>query len=252
MILRASLPMYMLPGTAADWARLWRAVAAHLRSAGLDPPTRLHRPTDLARHWRDPLVLLSQTCGLPYDAALRDHVHLVGAFDFGLPECPPGFYRSHLVVRAGERRSADTLLRAGRVAINEPHSQSGFGAIRASLAGRPPDLRTGAHLLSVRAVQQGQADIAAIDAVSWRLMRRQARLTAGLTVRAATAPTPAPPLISARASWAKLARHAVAQGILECPAETRLRLGLRGLVPVRPQDYAGMATGSPWGEATLG
>ncbi|MGR3435070.1 MAG: hypothetical protein ACU0CO_09310, partial [Shimia sp.] len=78
----ASLPMYWRASTQAAWRRLWAHMQARLPLPDLTPPEGL--PADWYAHWRDPALVLSQTCGLPFRTALRGAVTYVGTPDFGL------------------------------------------------------------------------------------------------------------------------------------------------------------------------
>ena len=79
----------------------WSEIRRHLGHG----PDRMVRPDDLWPVWRAPDLLLAQTCSLPYRQHLANDVTYVGTPDFGLPGCPPGHYRSAMVVRTGERTS---------------------------------------------------------------------------------------------------------------------------------------------------
>ncbi len=68
----AILPMYDFPWTAAANDALWAAISARLDEAGIEAPKALTRGGDLDAHWRDPRLLLGQTCGYPYLTRLKD------------------------------------------------------------------------------------------------------------------------------------------------------------------------------------
>lgn len=233
----ASLPMYDLPGVRADWAALWGRARPFLLRAGIPAPVQLSRPSDVLPHWSDPRLVLSQTCAPPWRDGLRRHMAVVGAFDFGLPGCPPGWYRSHLVVRHSEVRSPRLLLEQGRVAINGTDSHSGYGSLVA--LGHPPrqPLVTGAHVNSVRALKAGLADIAAIDAVTWRYLKRVPGRLSGLRIVGHTAPHPGTPVILSRRFDPDAAWGALSDGLARLPQPARARLGMRALVPLRDADY---------------
>ena len=233
----ASLPMYDLPGVRADWDALWAAARPALTHAGIPAPAKLSRPIDLHRHWNDPRLVLSQTCAPPWRDGLHRHTAVVGAFDFGLPGCPPGWYRSHLVVRDDECRPVGALRDRGRVAINGYDSYSGHGSLVA--LGHPPraPLVTGAHVNSVAALRLGAADIAAIDAVSWRFLSRLPGRLSGLRIVGHTRPHPGTPVILSRKYDPHAARAAIAAAVALLPVSARARLGLRGLVPLGDRDY---------------
>ena len=71
----------------------------------MEAPEGLQRdPDDLWSQWTSPDLVFSQTCGFPYRARLHGSVTLIGTPDFGVEDCPPGYYRSVLVARADDPR----------------------------------------------------------------------------------------------------------------------------------------------------
>ena len=200
----ASLPMYDADPQAVDaW---WAAISRALRARGLpDVPGALARPQELAAHWRDPRLVLSQTCGYPLVTGLAGDVQVVGAFRYTAPGCVGVEYRSHLVARLGDAESVEGF-RGRAVAINSYDSHSGWNALRglvAPLSRRGAffgeEVITGSHRRSLAAVQSGSADIAAIDCVSLAaLRRREPEALRGLQVVGSTALGPGLPLITAK------------------------------------------------------
>jgi ABC-type phosphate/phosphonate transport system substrate-binding protein len=170
--------------------------------------------------------------------ALAGRVELVGAVDHALEGCPPGWYRSAVVVRADDPRETLAAFRGGRLAVNGTDSQSGWGAIlhhAAPLAeaGRffGAVLVSGAHAASVPMVAAGQADLAAIDAVSWRYARRFLPEAGRLRVLMLTDPTPGLPYIAAKGTDTRPHAAALAAaGAVEA-------LGLAGFVRLVAGDY---------------
>jgi len=201
----AALPMYDWPEVRRHTDALWRALAGALKERGLRPPVRLDRRREMRALWRDPRLLLGQTCGLPYVRELRTSVQLLVTPCYGVPGCDGPTYRSLVVTRASEQAGALEGLRGRRLAFNSRHSQSGYSALRSLVAplsrgGRffGTTLETGGHRASLRAVADGRADLCAVDAVCWALARRHDPETAErLTVIAQTPPTPGLPLICA-------------------------------------------------------
>src|SRR3546814_12893252 len=69
--MRASLPMYDLPGLEAATDAWWAGLAAAFRAEGLHQvPERLTREGGHAALWTAPDLLFSQTCGYSLAAAL--------------------------------------------------------------------------------------------------------------------------------------------------------------------------------------
>ncbi|MBS0123229.1 phosphate/phosphite/phosphonate ABC transporter substrate-binding protein [Thetidibacter halocola] len=240
----ASLPMYDLPPLQQANDRLWQAIRAALCWG----PPRLDRFIGVWEAWRSPVLVLSQTCSLPYRTALHGQVALVGSPDFGLPGCAPGQYNSVLVAREDDNRPPAVLL-AARVAVNERLSQSGYAALwQAAQAhgARPSEVvLTGAHAASVKAVAEGRADIAAIDAQTWRLLSLYDPGAQCLREIERTQPTPAMPYITALRHDPAELLAAMRQAVDALDAPTRMRLGLRGVVPVQPMDFLALETPPP-------
>ncbi len=175
-------------------------------------------------------VALSLTCGAPLRNQFAAHLHVIGALDFGVSET--GFYYSEVL---GAWPEKGTKL---RVAVNDRGSQSGFHALmhwlEENFKGGEMEMRSsGAHVNSMAMVAAGEADICAIDAVSYRFaIEADARLAA-LPVLAKTAPSPALPLVTSHEEWVEPLRVAVAVAIENAPQA----LGLKSLVSLRLEDY---------------
>ncbi len=235
----ASLPMYATPRTAGADARLWSSIATHLRHAGHGAPATLSLASgDLLGHWTDPALVLSQTCGRPYKDHLHGRVQLVGTPDYGVPGCPPGHYRSLVIARADDPRSDISEFAGAVFAFNDPGSQSGWAALAAE---RPeiltgPGLRTGSHRASTRAVREGRADFAAIDAVTLRHLTAASEAT-GVKIIHGTEPRPGLPFITALSQDAAAIAQAVTEAIAALDKTDQATLGLRALVAIPAEEY---------------
>lgn len=238
----ASLPMYDLPDCRPANDRYWALIRDRLRSAGLAAPDALSRGMpDFMAHWQRPDLVLSQTCGYPFRAMLQGKVTLIGTPDFGLEGCPPGYYRSLFVVRAGDARGDMAAFKDARFAYNDAMSQSGWAAAQTHAAGLgfrfKPALQTGGHALSARAVLDGVADIAAIDAMTWRLLQRNDAGMAGLRVVGRSDPTPCLPYIAALGAKHRRVFDAVAAAVVALDAVDRELLGIQRLLYIPPVAY---------------
>lgn len=248
----AALPMYDRPETAAANDRLWAGIRDALRAAGRAAPEALHRGGDLWRIWQAPDLVLAQCCGLPYRARLHARVQLIATPDYGVAGCPPGHYRSVLVIRDEDRRDRLEAFAGARLAVNDALSQSGWAAPWAHAAARGIALQpvgpTGSHAASAAAVAKGRAEIAALDAVSWALMRRAGDPAAArLRVLEATAPTPGLPLIAGPDADAVLWRTACRAGLTALEAADRATLMLRDLVEIPTAAYRAVPLPpAPW------
>lgn len=235
----ASLPMYAFPRTEAAEARLWAGIRDRLREAGIVAPDALTRdPGDLLAHWTDPGLILSQTCGRPYKSHLHGRVHLVGTPDYGLQGCPPGYYQSLVIARADDPRDDLHTFRTARFAFNDEGSQSGWAALAAEAPEvlHGPRVPTGSHRASTRAVREGRADFAAIDAVTFRHLT-EASETEGLRIVHATTPRPGLPLITNARQDPNAIFSATAEAIAALDRADSDRLGLRGLIRIPAEDY---------------
>ena len=237
----ASLMMYQHPQLLEAHNRYWQLIRNNLREAGLDSPETLSQDTEEFTVWKHPELVLSQTCGMPYRTWLHDTVALVGTPDFAVTDCPPGYYRSALVVRADDSRATLDEFQQATFAYNQTFSQSGYAAPFWHL--KPLGfwfenrLHTEQHLESARAVAEGRADIASLDAVSWRLALRYEPFTAGLRVIEWTKPTPGLPLITAKRHDPAVIFMAVERAIAQLTDEDRGLLGIKGLMRIAEEDY---------------
>ncbi|UYV38818.1 PhnD/SsuA/transferrin family substrate-binding protein [Rhodobacteraceae bacterium D3-12] len=238
----ATLAMYDRAETAPANDAFWSAIRAALG----DGPAALTRGDDLWALWQSPDLLLGQTCGLPFRARLHGHVTLVGTPDYGLPGCAPGYYNSVFVARDD---TPLTARKGQRFAYNEPLSQSGWAApaLHMQALGITPGAfsQTGAHRASARAVAEGHADFAALDALSWAMIRAHDPFAADLHVIDATAPTPGLPFITALGRDPAPLRAAITTAINTLPDAHRSALHLRGLTTISEQDYLAMPTPPP-------
>ena len=195
-----SLPMYQ-PESAATRALLQ---AIQQRLANYSLPARPVFPRgDLLSHWRQDNMLLSQCCGFPLMTALAE-VQVVGCFHYSAEGCDGSHYRSALVVRQQDKGATLAAFRGRRAACNAIDSQSGYNALRYSIAPLAQNgaffsqvKLTGSHRQLLAEIASGAADIAAIDAVSWALFQRdEPTLASELAVIGWTPLTPGLPLIA--------------------------------------------------------
>ena len=199
-----SIAMYE-PGGAAN-AALWDGLRAYLAADGVnDLPEDLTVPADYETTWLDPHLLLSQTCGYPLRHRLERRVRYVGTPVYEVDGTDGPFYRSAIVVRAGDPAEALVELRGRRAAYNGLTSQSGYNAFRDLVAplarhGRffANVIETGSHAASLRAVIADKADIAAIDPVSLAL--EPAEIRKAIKVIGWSEATPGLPYITGAAS----------------------------------------------------
>ncbi|WP_119165885.1 phosphate/phosphite/phosphonate ABC transporter substrate-binding protein [Algihabitans albus] len=248
----ASLPMYDLPELRWATDRVWQAVSGRLRIGGFaEAPAALTRTLSLAETWSDPDLLLSQTCGYPLTHAFAGRLSLVAVplYDAEGCESESRFgptYRSAIVVRVDDSAEAPADLKDRRAAINDWDSQSGMSALRALVAplaegGRffSEVIETGGHAVSVEAVAEGRADVAAIDCVTWALLGDvRPRALESLRVLTWSVRAPALPFVTSPGRAAQAARIGGAlTEAMEDPALTEALAALR-LIAVAPPERA--------------
>ena len=237
----ATLSMYDWPGQSVHWDAFWGHLRDALRDRGMDAPENLTRDGSLWDHWENPGLILGQTCGMPYRQRLHGKVHLVGTLDHALPDAPAGYYYSVLVARADTR--GDILdFNNKTLAYNGLDSESGWAAAQNHAARHgfrfTRKLHTGAHRDSARAVAEGRADIAAIDAETWRLVCAYLPvITENLSVLAATAPTPGLPLITSQQNDPEAVLSAVEDALEAADPLSLEALHVEGIVRIPAADY---------------
>jgi ABC-type phosphate/phosphonate transport system substrate-binding protein len=169
----ASLPMYDFVEVRVALDTLWSAIAARLDDRSV--PLTLSHAADVHALWHAPDLVLSQSCGWPLIAELEGKVRTIGALTYDVPSARGHLYRSRIVMRADRsgQRDPEQLT----AAVNSFESLSGWLSLVRSfhaLDGTWPGdvVVTGAHVDSLVAVAAGDADIAAIDAVTFALVQR--------------------------------------------------------------------------------
>jgi ABC-type phosphate/phosphonate transport system substrate-binding protein len=205
----AALPMYDLPHLQAANDALWRAVGARLTANGVhDVPRELSRGIPVATLWRHPRLLLAQTCGYPLITSLRDAVKVVGTPIYRAPGCQGASYRSAIVVSTTSAAATLGDLRGSRCAVNDPASNTGMNLLRAMIAplagGRSFFRRvlwSGSHRKSLAMIVRDEADVAAIDCVTFEHLRNlEPALTSAVRVIGWTDASPGLPLVTASAT----------------------------------------------------
>ena len=93
----AALGMYPFAHLRDAYDRLWSSVRSRLDVD--DAPASLSWDADVHASWRDPGLVLGQTCGWPLVTKLDGAVAVVGSFDVVAPFAHDGRYRSVIVAR---------------------------------------------------------------------------------------------------------------------------------------------------------
>jgi ABC-type phosphate/phosphonate transport system substrate-binding protein len=245
----AALPMYDFPEIAAANDALWRRIAEGLRAKKVDAPGALSRKGDLMALWRDPGLIFAQTCGYPFATTLRGAVVPIATPQYAFPGCDGAEHCSFIVCSARDPRRELAAFRGAVAAVNSWDSNTGMNLFRATIAplagGRPffsDGIVTGSHMGSLEAVAQGRVALAAIDCVTFGLLRRcRPWLVAGIAVVAESPGSPGLPFV-ASAHHPEATIAAVREALFEALADPALAgalsaLGLEGARVLAADDY---------------
>ncbi len=239
----ASLPMYDTEPLRAANDVLWEGIGQELKNFGLQPPLRRSDMEFGCDSSNLDSLYFTQTCREPYRRCLAAHVTLVGTPDYGVSGCPPGYYNSVIVVRHLTGTSCKHSLDGATAAINHRVSWSGYRALMAFAKTANIEFSghvyTGSHLRSAVAVLDGRADIAAIDAISFRygIELEEGSPYKRLHQLAVTKPSPGLPFVARKNSNREIWFTAIRNAIWSLPDEVRGILAIRDLVWIPEDDY---------------
>jgi len=240
-----ALPMYDWPEIRSETDQFYSLLRDSLLDRGFTPPGQLDRATDLMTLWTSPNLLLAQTCGMPLVTRLSERVSVVGTPAYDI-DCSAGQYFSVLVVHRDSPVRELSDLYGGRFACNDTGSQSGFAAPMHHLLKQVPTVPasvkrrlTGGHRASIQRVARGEANFAAIDAVTWAHARRHEPAAEHLRVLTRTLPTPGLPVITAQRPAREVHRLylAVVDAMAALNEPVRDALLLLGFSQTRLRDY---------------
>lgn len=206
-VLTAALPMYDWDEEKLSNDHFWQKLRHAFQPTALAIPEKLERSQETFKVWTDPALLFAQTCGLPYLEHLQSLVQILGVPVYPYEGCRNYEYSSRLVVRSSDTRQSIEEFKNSRLAINEYGSQSGCNAVRLMLhtsALEPSFFQSvsisGSHRQSIRLVSSDEADLCAIDPISWHLAKQHdPEVVAKLNVIDETPYTPGLPFICSNA-----------------------------------------------------
>jgi ABC-type phosphate/phosphonate transport system substrate-binding protein len=246
---KIGLPMYY-GVAAADHSELLHQIADQFAAHGLTEPIEVVTEVgDLDEFWLRRDLLLGQACGFPLMTRLAGKVTLLGTLGYAFPGCEGHCYRSFILVRADSGLYTLKDLQGRIAAVNQWHSHSGMNAFRLALApharrGRHFSrvIESGSHRASLSLLQRREADVAAIDCITYGYLRRHTpQALDGVRVLHETASMPGLPLLSslqAGDSLYQLARTVLAKILQTGPGDgAAKRLGLTGFTETRMSDY---------------
>ena len=159
----ASLPWYDSDAKREALDQFWRVAAQSLEDAGVEGvQSELTRNQPLAALWQSPDLILSQCCGPDLFTPDGADLCVLARPVFAELDCEPGCYYSHIVART-EFSSTQA-----RIAVNSLSSRSGYSALMEWMNLHAIEASTvhvsGSHSKSLAMLEDGLADLAAIDA----------------------------------------------------------------------------------------
>ena len=245
--------MYDWPETANAIDVLWSHIQNQLIQRDIEAPLALERNIHPVALWSKPDLIIGQTCGWPYANYLKEQVMPFARFHYDLPECPAGHYNSVYIGHDDDDfdhlASPQAFQFVEKIAMNSDDSQSGFHVF-SEIAGAPAEeaiakekrIVTGAHRNSISAVANGDANLAAIDAVAFELAKHyEPEAVSRIVVLGTSKPKAGLPLITAQENQhlAPLLLEAVKHAVEETPEDVLRTLLIKGVVSAKPSDYDG-------------
>lgn len=202
---QASLPMYDFPEVRAATDAWWSGVAKHMLKAGVDEtPAQLQHDVPVKSLWQHKDLLLSQCCGFDVVFGFKDSLDVLLVTDWVVEGCHNGHYSSWIVVHEDSPHQHISDLFNGVAVINGRESHSGMHSLLTMVQPYSKDgiffqriFESGAHADSLVAIQQKTADVAAIDCITYQLIKtyRPAALN-GIRVIGQTNAAPAHPYVT--------------------------------------------------------
>ena len=126
-----------------------------------------------------PELLVAQTCGYPWLKKWQPTHQLITVAEYALEGTKGHQYCSWIITNKKNKRRSLEDYRDGIAAINGFDSNSGMNVLRHAIAALSRESRffgeikvSGSHLKSIELVARGEADIAAIDSVSFHYFKQ--------------------------------------------------------------------------------
>ena len=246
-----SLPMYNFAELRAATQAVIGAIVTEVRKLGGDAQVG---ESDVSSHdallalWGGDEMYISHSCGQPYIEVLQHSVDVLGTFLWRNVSDIYGNYRSVIVVRGDFPATQLGELGGAQPVINNPESLSGWCSLGVALSEVTSDanfvlpyLVGGGHVGSLQMLQDGVADVAAIDSATYKILSRvRPSLVRGLRVIGSGPLVPATPLIVSKTHRSQLADlRAAMHTVVADPhlADELAAIGIVGFVDLDGADY---------------
>ena len=179
-MMQASLPMYDFPEIRESTEVWWRGIAKRMVQQGIqNAPTDLTSGVPLNELWTANNLFLSQCCGFDVMHSYKEYLTVLMISDWDVEGCEPGKYCSFIVVHEDSHYESLAQLKGSIAVINDPESHSGMNALFSTIQPFSEEGKffksikvSEAHANSLRFIQNKQADVAAIDCVTYALLNR--------------------------------------------------------------------------------
>ena len=230
----SSLRMYEFPEMQGALNNYWNLIHNELSDSGIQSPVSLDMTLNEQQAWLSPNLILAQTCGMPYRKFLHKKVTLIGTPDFNLNDCPEGYYNSVFISNINDNRKCLTDFKNALFTYNMANSQSGLAAAYSHT--RKNDfwfkhrIISKSHKKSCEMVANGKAEIACIDAITWRYIEKYTSLNNCLKVITKTDPTPGLPYISSLGANQSLVFKSIQIALEKIDKNDKDILGIKNLV----------------------
>ena len=197
--------MYDFPEVRHATEALWQGMTRHFRREGVAQiPLQLVHDRHLNSLWSDDRLFFSQSCGYDIVHRYKNRLQVLATPWFAAPGCSDGNYASTIVVPENSPYRNVVDMFGTVVVVNGPESHSGMNALFALVAPYSRDGKffsevriSGSHAASLAALKKGAANVAAVDCMTYELLRRY-RPTAidGTRPLGLTYAAPAPPYVT--------------------------------------------------------
>ena len=243
----ASFPMYEREELKGAHNELWSHILDGFEVRNFTQPKKIILGDEGTKVWNKPNLILSQTCSYPFRTNLKGKVAYVGTPVYDLKDCPPGYYRSVFITSHSNSNHKPTDFINSTFAINSYNSQSGY--VAACEYFREYNLSlintyvTGSHFSSALSVYEGLSDIACLDEVSWKIIKKFDKFSSNLSEIGWTYPTPALPIITVKhRNRVDVVYDIMNNAIKNLSTHNAKMLFLKGFTWINPERYFSIQT----------
>ena len=246
--------MYDFPEVQISTEKLLVALVEALESCNevahvQTPDSSVH--AELMKMWRSKDMVLSQSCGLPFMEELHQFVNVIGTPTWTDVSDERGRYQTVIVVREALGISSIAEVSGLRPVVSNTQSLSGWcslGVALSEVTTEPsfvqPFTQSGGHAKSLQMLQDDKADIASIDAATFRLLsHHRPALVDNLRVIGYGPLVPATPFIISKTCVVSTGKvFQAVEEVFQRPSmqEALDHIGISGFVRLAASDYDGV------------